>query len=159
KMKGRMRGSQRRGWWPKWAPAPRKSFIETTLAMACPPPPRFVLPPPQPRVHSPPRAPHPRPRGGGGFVPRCEDIPRGGGGPCANLSPMTFAERLSALCRQRCSHVCVGLDPIVDRLPAAVRAAEDPVFAFNRALVDATIDLVPVYKPNLAFYEALGLSG
>src|SRR5215213_115863 len=79
--------------------------------------------------------------------------------PCANLSAMTFAERLSALCQQRRSHVCVGLDPIVERLPAAVRSDDDPVFAFNRALVDATIDLVPVYKPNLAFYEVLGLSG
>src|SRR5438067_12851239 len=79
--------------------------------------------------------------------------------PCANLSPMTFAERLSRLCRERRSHVCVGLDPIVDRLPAAVRSADDPVLAFNRAIVDATIDLVPVYKPNLAFYEALGLGG
>src|SRR5215213_2953991 len=79
--------------------------------------------------------------------------------PCANLSAMTFAERLSALCQTRRSHVCVGLDPVVDRLPAAVRSSDDPVFAFNRAIVDATIDLVPVFKPNLAFYEALGLSG
>jgi orotidine-5'-phosphate decarboxylase len=72
---------------------------------------------------------------------------------------MTFAERLSALCRERRSQVCVGLDPLLERLPAAVRGDDDPVFAFNRAIVDATIDLVPVYKPNLAFYEALGLSG
>jgi orotidine-5'-phosphate decarboxylase len=79
--------------------------------------------------------------------------------PCANLSQMTFAERLSALCQERRSHVCVGLDPVLDRLPAAVRSGDDPVFAFNRAIVDATIDLVPVYKPNLAFYEALGLPG
>jgi orotidine-5'-phosphate decarboxylase len=72
---------------------------------------------------------------------------------------MTFAERLSALCQERGSQLCVGLDPILDRLPGAVRASDDPVFAFNRAIVDATIDLAPVYKPNLAFYEALGLSG
>src|SRR5262245_30887123 len=159
KMKGRMRGSQRRVWCPKWTPASSKSFIETTLAMACLAPQRFVLRHRQPGVHSPRRARHARSGGVWILVPSCEYSPWGGGGPCANLSPMTFAERLSALCRQRCSHVCVGLDPIVDRLPAAVRAAEDPVFAFNRALVDATIDLVPVYKPNLAFYEALGLSG
>src|SRR5215210_305112 len=79
--------------------------------------------------------------------------------PCANLSAMTFAERLAALCQERRSHVCVGLDPLVDRLPAAVRASDDPVFEFNRAIVDATIDLVPVYKPNLGFYEQFGLSG
>jgi orotidine-5'-phosphate decarboxylase len=72
---------------------------------------------------------------------------------------MTFAERLSALCRERRSNVCVGLDPLPDRLPWPVRDADDPVFAFNRAIVDATLDIVPAYKPNLAFYEALGLAG
>jgi orotidine-5'-phosphate decarboxylase len=79
--------------------------------------------------------------------------------PVVTSHSMTFAQRLSALCQERGSHVCVGLDPVLDRLPAAVRSSDDPVFAFNRAIVDATIDLVPVYKPNLAFYEALGLSG
>jgi orotidine-5'-phosphate decarboxylase len=77
----------------------------------------------------------------------------------AILAAVTFAERLAALCQERRSHVCVGLDPLPDRLPAAVRGADDPVFAFNRAIVDATLDLAPVYKPNLAFYEALGLAG
>ena len=72
---------------------------------------------------------------------------------------MTFAERLSALCTERRSHLCVGLDPLPERLPEAVRRDPDPVFAFNRAIVDATIDITPVYKPNLAFYEALGLEG
>jgi orotidine-5'-phosphate decarboxylase len=72
---------------------------------------------------------------------------------------VTFAERLARLCRERGSHVCVGLDPVPERLPAAVREEPDPVFAFNRAIVDATIDVTPVYKPNLAFYEALGLEG
>lgn len=72
---------------------------------------------------------------------------------------MTFAERLDALCAERGSHACIGLDPMPDRLPAAVRGADDPVFAFNRAVIDATIDLVPVYKPNLAFYEQFGASG
>lgn len=62
-------------------------------------------------------------------------------------------------CRDRDSHLCVGLDPLPDRFPSAVLAEEDPVFAFNRAIVDATIDLAPVYKPNLAFYEALGVPG
>ena len=79
--------------------------------------------------------------------------------PCATLPPMTFAERLDALCRERKSQLCIGLDPLPERLPAAVRGQDDPVFAFNRAIVDATVDLAPVYKPNLAFYEALGLSG
>src|SRR5687768_5488380 len=73
--------------------------------------------------------------------------------------PMTFAERLAGLCAERRSQVCVGLDPLPERLPEAVRDAEDPVFAFNKAIVDATIDAVPVYKPNFGFYEALGLDG
>jgi orotidine-5'-phosphate decarboxylase len=80
-------------------------------------------------------------------------------GPVVTSLSMTFAERLSALCAERRSHVCVGLDPSLDRLQAAVRSSDDPVFEFNRAIVDATIDLVPVYKPNLAFYEQFGLSG
>ena len=62
--------------------------------------------------------------------------------PCATLPAMTFAERLDALCRERRSQLCVGLDPLPERLPAAVRGQDDPVFAFNRAIVDATIDLV-----------------
>lgn len=72
---------------------------------------------------------------------------------------MSFATRLAGLCDERRSHLCVGLDPILERLPATVQSDPDPVFAFNRAIVDATIDFAPVYKPNLAFYEALGLAG
>ena len=72
---------------------------------------------------------------------------------------MTFAERLAGLCEERRSHVCIGLDPLPERLPAAVRGADDPVFAFNKAIVDTTVDLVPVYKPNFGFYEAMGLEG
>src|SRR5437870_3001526 len=79
--------------------------------------------------------------------------------PVVTSVAMTFAERLAGLCTERRSNVCVGLDPSIDRLPSAVRSSDDPVFAFNRAIVDATIDLVPVYKPNLAFYEQFGLSG
>ena len=53
--------------------------------------------------------------------------------------------------------VCVGLDPVYDRLPTTVRqdvSPEDAFFAFNRAIIDATHDLVCAYKPNSAFYEA-----
>jgi orotidine-5'-phosphate decarboxylase len=80
------------------------------------------------------------------------------GPPCYSRT-VTFAERLDALCRERRSHVCIGLDPQLDRLPASVQGEADPIFAFNRAIVDATIDVTPVYKPNLAFYEAQGLEG
>ena len=65
----------------------------------------------------------------------------------------TFAQRLDSACQAGRSLVCVGLDPDPSLMPTA------DVAAFNRAIVDATHDLVCAYKPNLAFYEALGLDG
>ena len=64
-----------------------------------------------------------------------------------------FTARLRAACDAAHSLVCVGLD--VD--PAALPVAD--AAAFNRAIVDATADLVCAYKPNLAFYEAMGMDG
>ena len=64
-----------------------------------------------------------------------------------------FASRLAEAARRNRSAVCVGLDPDVSRMPIA------DVRAFNRAIIDATRDLVCAYKPNLAFYEALGIEG
>jgi len=57
------------------------------------------------------------------------------------------------------SYLCVGLDPDLDRLPKHLLELEDPVFEFNKAIIDATQDLCVAYKPNLAFYEALGSKG
>jgi uridine monophosphate synthetase len=57
------------------------------------------------------------------------------------------------------SLLCVGLDPRPDRFPTPVMAQPDPTFAFNKAIVDATLDLACAYKPNFAFYEAQGLEG
>ena len=65
----------------------------------------------------------------------------------------TFAQRLDSACEASRSLVCVGLDPDPNMMPL------EDVAAFNRAIVDATHDLVGAYKPNLAFYEALGLDG
>ena len=65
----------------------------------------------------------------------------------------TFVERLDTACGASQSLVCVGLDP-----DPALMPVED-VFSFNKAIVDATHDLICAYKPNLAFYEALGLGG
>jgi orotidine-5'-phosphate decarboxylase len=65
----------------------------------------------------------------------------------------SFTQRLNDACAATRSLVCVGLDPDPARLPIA------DVLQFNRAIVDATADLVCAYKPNLAFYEALGLVG
>jgi orotidine-5'-phosphate decarboxylase len=72
---------------------------------------------------------------------------------------MRFSERLTMTIRQQRSLLCVGLDPEPERLPDAVLRAPDPVLAFNRAIIAATADLVCAYKPNLAFYEALGPRG
>jgi orotidine-5'-phosphate decarboxylase len=55
--------------------------------------------------------------------------------------------------------LCVGLDTDLSRIPAAYLKAEDPIFEFNRDIIDATRDLCIAYKPNLAFYEAHGLAG
>ena len=66
---------------------------------------------------------------------------------------------LIALIRERRSFLCVGLDTDLAKMPAHLQGERDGVFRFNRAIVDATIDLCVAYKPNIAFYEALGLEG
>ena len=55
--------------------------------------------------------------------------------------------------------LCVGLDPEPERIPAHLAGHDDPVFEFNRQIIDATRDLCVAYKPNIAFYEALGPNG
>ena len=57
------------------------------------------------------------------------------------------------------SFLCVGLDTDIDRIPKHLLDEEDPIFAFNKAIIDATKDLCVAYKPNIAFYESLGASG
>jgi orotidine-5'-phosphate decarboxylase len=57
-------------------------------------------------------------------------------------------------------HLVVGLDTVVDRLPSSIEGSPaDQVVAFNREIVEQTADLVCAYKPNIAFYEALGADG
>ncbi|MCL4458370.1 MAG: orotidine-5'-phosphate decarboxylase [Chloroflexi bacterium] len=72
---------------------------------------------------------------------------------------VAFVDKLLQLSRKNKSWLCVGLDVDLDLLPKGVLAHEDPVFTFNKAIIDATVDVVCAYKPNLAFYEALGISG
>ena len=57
------------------------------------------------------------------------------------------------------SFLCVGLDTDIKKIPAHLLQEEDPIFAFNKAIIDATADLCVAYKPNLAFYESLGVKG
>ena len=66
---------------------------------------------------------------------------------------MEFVSRLLNASRRNRSLLCVGLDPDPSKLPVR------DVFEFNRAIIDATSDLVCCYKPNLAFYEAMGIRG
>lgn len=57
------------------------------------------------------------------------------------------------------SYLCVGLDTDITRIPKHLLSGPDPVFAFNKAIIDATKDLCVSYKLNTAFYEALGTDG
>lgn len=57
------------------------------------------------------------------------------------------------------SYLCIGLDTDIQKIPAHLHTAADPVFEFNKQIIDATIDLCVAYKLNTAFYEALGARG
>lgn len=61
--------------------------------------------------------------------------------------------------RNKKSNLCIGLDTDLRKIPAFLLKEKDPVFAFNKAIVEATQDLCVAYKPNIAFYESLGPSG
>jgi orotidine-5'-phosphate decarboxylase len=61
--------------------------------------------------------------------------------------------------KEKRSFLCVGLDSDIKKLPACVLQSEDPVFEFNKAIIDATAPYTVAYKPNLAFYEATGVKG
>ncbi|EON77250.1 Orotidine 5'-phosphate decarboxylase [Lunatimonas lonarensis] len=61
--------------------------------------------------------------------------------------------------RQKQSYLCVGLDPSLEKIPSHLLKEKDPVFAFNKVIIDETLDFAVAYKPNTAFYEALGPSG
>lgn len=68
-------------------------------------------------------------------------------------------QELIAQIRLKKSFLCVGLDTEWAKIPAHLMDTEDPVFEFNKAIIDATRDLCVAYKPNLAFYEARGPQG
>ncbi|MBF1416025.1 MAG: orotidine-5'-phosphate decarboxylase [Prevotella histicola] len=57
------------------------------------------------------------------------------------------------------SFLCVGLDADINKIPEHLKKEEDPIFAFNKAIIDATAPYCVAYKPNLAFYECYGLKG
>jgi orotidine-5'-phosphate decarboxylase len=72
---------------------------------------------------------------------------------------MDFTTKLAAAWAKNNSLLCVGLDPDIEKLPAFIKNQDEPFFAFNKAIIDATADSVCAFKPNVAFYEALGTSG
>ena len=57
------------------------------------------------------------------------------------------------------SFLCVGLDIDIQKIPECVKSEVDPIFSFNKAIIDATAPYCVAYKPNLAFYECYGLQG
>lgn len=61
--------------------------------------------------------------------------------------------------RRKQSFLCVGLDADIRKLPACLLQEEDPIFSFNKAIIDATAPYCVAYKPNLAFYESMGVRG
>ena len=72
---------------------------------------------------------------------------------------MMLNDHIRKTIQQRNSMLCVGLDTDPGKIPPQFLKKDDPVYQFNRAIIDSTHDLVAAYKPNLAFYEALGLEG
>ncbi len=68
-------------------------------------------------------------------------------------------QELVAQINKKGSFLCVGLDPDMDKLPAHILKEADPIYSFNKQIIDATHEYCVAYKPNTAFYEALGLEG
>ena len=71
---------------------------------------------------------------------------------------MTRAQLIQQIESKR-SVLCVGLDTDIKKIPAHLLGMEDPVFEFNKAIIDATVDYAVAYKPNIAFYESMGVAG
>ena len=72
---------------------------------------------------------------------------------------MNFTQKLRRIQKKHDSLLCIGLDSDLTKIPEHLFAWGDPLFEFNRRIIDATRDLVCAYKINLAFYEATGEHG
>ena len=72
---------------------------------------------------------------------------------------MNFYDRLNYAFDAHSSLLCIGLDTDFNKIPKHIQNKKDSLFVFNKAIIDATADLVSTYKPNSAFYEALGADG
>ena len=69
------------------------------------------------------------------------------------------ATQLFGQIKQKRSFLCIGLDTDIQKIPGHLKDTSDPLFAFNKEIIDHTHDLAVAYKPNLAFYESLGADG
>jgi len=72
---------------------------------------------------------------------------------------MISRQQLIEQIKRKKSFLCTGLDVNVDKIPEFLREYPDPIFEFNKRIIDATRDLCVAYKPNSAFYEAYGVKG
>ncbi len=72
---------------------------------------------------------------------------------------LSFNERLNMLISNKSSLLCVGLDPVIEKLPPHLKYEKNPFIIFNREIVEATCDLTIAYKANMAFYECEGQNG
>ena len=68
-------------------------------------------------------------------------------------------EQIISSIKQKKSYLCVGLDTDINKIPKHLLKTADPIFEFNKIIIDVTKDLAIAYKPNLAFYESLGAKG
>ena len=74
------------------------------------------------------------------------------------MTKMTTDQLIEQI-RKKQSFLCIGLDVDLNKIPKHLLKEEDPIFAFNKAIIDATHHLCVAYKPNTAFYEAYGIKG
>ena len=72
---------------------------------------------------------------------------------------LSFNDRLNMLISNKSSLLCIGLDPVVDKIPSHLKYEKNPLLLFNREIVEATKDLAIAFKANLAFYECEGQNG
>ncbi|NOY49108.1 MAG: orotidine-5'-phosphate decarboxylase [Chlorobi bacterium] len=68
-------------------------------------------------------------------------------------------QELFDIIKKKKSFLCIGLDTDINKIPSHLLKTDDPIFQFNKQIIDATHDLCAAYKPNIAFYEALGPKG
>ncbi|MEI6455321.1 MAG: orotidine-5'-phosphate decarboxylase [bacterium] len=68
-------------------------------------------------------------------------------------------QQLIELIQRKRSFLCIGLDPDLEKIPPHLKKEKDPIFSFNREIIDATIHITVAFKPNFAFYECYGAKG